>query len=329
MDLRQRLTAWAYARPHLLIVECPGSWRVRAAVEGFARSGGWPLAASPAAADLLVVCGRPSPALAEQVDRVCEQLPGPRSRVLVVRPEDVARDLGGARDALLDDAVQRADALARADEAGGMDVGGMDMGGMDMGGMELPGGLGMAGQGPDRDGLQLDVLHVQLGPLLPDWPAGLRAALDLQGDVVVGARMSALPAVGALEPPPGAVDALDRVARVLRLAGSRHAGRAQELRDRALAGATDTGGCADLARAVGRDRVLRWSLRGLPAAGGRDLWQQLLDLLADGGAGRRSRTAGDAELADLVVGQELAGVRLTVAAHLHTAGAGAEVAGRA
>ena len=44
------------------------------------------------------------------------------------------------------------------------------------GGMEMPGGLPMAGQGEDRDGLTLDRLHVPLGPLLSDWPTGLRSS---------------------------------------------------------------------------------------------------------------------------------------------------------
>ncbi|RJL24836.1 hypothetical protein D5H75_29100 [Bailinhaonella thermotolerans] len=47
-----------------------------------------------------------------------------------------------------------------------------------------PGGLPMAGRAGDRDGLRLDVLHVPLGPVLADWPAGLVVELVLQGDVV-------------------------------------------------------------------------------------------------------------------------------------------------
>ena len=31
----------------------------------------------------------------------------------------------------------------------------------------------MADRGDDRDGLRLDQLHLPLGPVLPDWPAGL------------------------------------------------------------------------------------------------------------------------------------------------------------
>src|SRR5260370_2487867 len=75
-------------------------------------------------------------------------------------------------------------------DMGGM--GGMDMGGMDMGGMGMPAGLPMAGRGADRDGLRLDQLHVPLGPVLPDWPAGLVVHLALQGDVVQHAEAQAL-----------------------------------------------------------------------------------------------------------------------------------------
>ncbi|WP_236246057.1 hypothetical protein [Streptomyces sp. CC210A] len=42
----------------------------------------------------------------------------------------------------------------------------------------------MAEVGDDRDGLALDRLHVTLGPLLCDWPAGLVVRAVLQGDVI-------------------------------------------------------------------------------------------------------------------------------------------------
>jgi hypothetical protein len=63
------------------------------------------------------------------------------------------------------------------------DMAGMDMGGMDMHMATGPvRGLPMAHEGDDRDGLRLDRLHVPLGPVLPDWPAGLVVRLTLQGD---------------------------------------------------------------------------------------------------------------------------------------------------
>src|SRR5258708_27816729 len=82
-------------------------------------------------------------------------------------------------------------------DMGGMDMGGgahdsHDMDGMDMGGMVMPAGLRMAGRGADRDGLKLDQLHVPLGPVLPDWPAGLVVHVTLQGDVVQLAEAHAL-----------------------------------------------------------------------------------------------------------------------------------------
>src|SRR5260370_29378823 len=46
--------------------------------------------------------------------------------------------------------------------------------------------------GADRDGLRLDQLHVPLGPVLPDWPAGLVVHLTLQGDVVQHAEVQAV-----------------------------------------------------------------------------------------------------------------------------------------
>src|SRR5699024_11402590 len=56
---------------------------------------------------------------------------------------------------------------------GGMDHSGHSghggHGGMDM----APEGISLAQGGQDRDGLEMDVLHLPLGPVLPFWPAGL------------------------------------------------------------------------------------------------------------------------------------------------------------
>ncbi len=54
---------------------------------------------------------------------------------------------------------------------------------------DMPGGVPMADRGADRDGLALDQLHVPIGPLLPDWPAGLVVRTVLQGDVIQEARI--------------------------------------------------------------------------------------------------------------------------------------------
>jgi hypothetical protein len=75
------------------------------------------------------------------------------------------------------------------DGAPGMHIGGM--GEMDMGGMVVR-GTAMARRGMDRDGLRLDQLHLPLGPVLPDWPAGLLLRLTLQGDVIQEAEAEAL-----------------------------------------------------------------------------------------------------------------------------------------
>jgi hypothetical protein len=61
------------------------------------------------------------------------------------------------------------------------DMADMHMAGMRMGTGPVR-GLPMAHEGDDRVGLRLDRLHVPLGPVLPDWPAGLVVRLTLQGD---------------------------------------------------------------------------------------------------------------------------------------------------
>ncbi len=95
MGVSEVLAGRAGRRAHVLTVEAPGWWLARAQVERAAVARGWQLATSPADADVLAVCGPPGAGLAAAVERVWQQLPGPRARV------DVAgTDLGAAETAL-------------------------------------------------------------------------------------------------------------------------------------------------------------------------------------------------------------------------------------
>ncbi len=184
-----------------------------------------------------------------------------------------------------------------------MDGGGMDMG-MDM---PMPGGIPLASGGPDRDGLDLDLLHLPLGPVLAHWPAGLVVHCSLQGDVIVSAEAEVLPAavhphggdgVGAdgqdsaagqgsagqrIAGPGGqnpgwqsdgrreeTVRLCDAAVQVLALSGwSFAADRARRIRDAAVhAPLTQVWTeLALLARRVERSRLLRWSMNGVLTAG--------------------------------------------------------------
>jgi hypothetical protein len=191
--------------------------------------------------------------------------------------------------------------------------------------MEMPGGLPMADLGEDRDGLTLDRLHVPLGPVLPDWPAGLVVRVTLQGDVIQEAAADVLDAEGGdgcwQDVHPVARE-LDGLARFLGVAGwADAAARARRLRDELLAGASAEhigASAAALVRRVRRSRTLRWQIRGLPA-GSTDLAALLEGRLAAieaavaSAALPASRPALD-ELAGLLVGSELAAARLIVAA---------------
>ncbi|MGY1841631.1 MULTISPECIES: hypothetical protein [unclassified Modestobacter] len=204
---------------------------------------------------------------------------------------------------------------------GGMDHGGMDHGGMDHGGMDMPmpGGIMLAGSGdedqlPDPDGLDLDVLHVPLGPVLAHWPVGLLLHTTLQGELIVGARAEVLEP-GA--PPPGddlhgsPAGRWDAVATLLALAGwADAAATAARLRDAALAGALPQADAERLARRVRRSRLLRAALRGLGRLPEGDAHDRLLHWL-DGHAPQRAITTD--EVADLVTGLDLASARLVVA----------------
>lgn len=196
--------------------------------------------------------------------------------------------------------------------------------------MPLPGGLGMAEVAEDRDGLALDVLRLPLGPVLPDWPAGLVVDVVMQGDVISSAEAR------FLDGPHAAPDAgesgavvreLDVVARVLAVAGwAGPAARARFLRDRTRAGASRRETADDLlalVRRVRRSRVLHLMLRDL----GRDQRADVADSLRrrlsriEAHALGRPAPPSDAsdglpvrELGSRLAGAELAAARLLVAA---------------
>ena len=167
MDVAAFLRRVATPRP--MVLAAPGAHRTRFAVEAALRTRGWVAVDSPARADVLVVCGDPGPELTAALDVVWDQLPSPRARVLVDDPAQVDDALAEARDLLADGAAQRDDLASRG--AGPEDG-------------DMPGRLDMAGSAPDRDGLELEQLHVSLGPALTAWPAGLRLDVAIQGDEI-------------------------------------------------------------------------------------------------------------------------------------------------
>ncbi|WP_270257436.1 hypothetical protein [Kocuria marina] len=293
MGLSGALARLAVRATRVLVVEVPGHWATRMEVEHQLLRRGWRPAWTPADADVLAVCGVPGPELSELVDRLWEQMPGPRVRADITSPGTVGSALDAAAALLLDTPHHRTDAQERAQEPeiledadhgghGGMGHGGMDHGEMDHGGhggmdhsghggMDMaPGGIALAGGGEDRDGLEMDVLHLPLGPVLPFWPAGLVLRCSLQGDVVVEAEASVVDGAGAGGPGPGPAPAAvvwcDQVVALLALAGAEDAASgARRARDALLCGDEDAARDAveRLDRTVRRSWLLRSSLRGV------------------------------------------------------------------
>lgn len=293
MGLSGALARLAVRATRVLVVEVPGHWATRMEVEHQLLRRGWRPAWTPADADVLAVCGVPGPELSELVDRLWEQMPGPRVRADITSPGTVGSALDAAAALLLDTPHHRTDAQERAQEPeipedadhgghGGMGHGGMDHGEMDHGGhggmdhsghggMDMaPGGIALAGGGEDRDGLEMDVLHLPLGPVLPFWPAGLVLRCSLQGDVVVDAEASVVDGAGAGGPGPGPAPAAvvwcDQVMALLALAGVEDAAAcARRARDALLHGDRGAARAAAerLHRTIRRSRLLRWSLRGV------------------------------------------------------------------
>ena len=183
MGLIDAVARAAAGRAHVLVVEAPGAFRERVVLERALDALGWCLAGSVADADVLAVVGEPGPRLREVVERTWHQMSEPRARVDVTTEDGVAPALAEARDVLLDTDRQRAGARARPRQEDSPPAEPDDM---------SPDGIPLAEGAEDRDGLEMDVLHLPLGPVLAHWPAGVVLRVTLHGDVVADAEVEDL-----------------------------------------------------------------------------------------------------------------------------------------
>lgn len=336
MGLIERLARFGHACPCPLVAVAPGATAIRLAVERELRIRGGRVARSAAEADTLLVCGSVSAEFHETVERIWGQLPSPKARVAVAEPAGVAAALRTATTRLSDVGLQRESAARRTEVRREQDAQPEDDGESEE--MSMPGGLMMADRGADRDGLMLDQLHVRLGPVLPEWPAGLMVATTLQGDVIQAAEVETVPA-GPLATGPGFWDEpvgaewvgprsaaanLDSASRVLALAGWQQAATsARRLRDALLGGAIRAGEVAALARGVRRSRTLRWLLAGIAPVAGEDAWLRLVRWVDGAAEAARSPRAAARDapgtlarleaLPAMVTGLDLASARLAIA----------------
>lgn len=345
MGLTDLLSRYAVRRAHVLVVEVPGAWVLRAHLERELVERGWRRALSSADADVLAVCGAPGPAMRELIDRLWEQMPGPRVRIDAFDVSAVHSALDASAEQLGDTNRHRRDVEERpmeprtaSEHHEEMDHGDTDHDShqdMDHGDMEMtPDGISLAEGEDDRDGLEMDVLHLQLGPVLPHWPAGLVLRCTLQGDVITAAEGQLLKdRVPAAPVPEGTRQGWrwDNIARLLALAGWEAASaRARVVRDVTLTPAsTPMAGASpeELVRQVNRSRSLRWSLRGLRPLAVHDLPdpglpEHLAGDTYDRFVAMLDRATRDAEepptvspagVAAAVVGLELAAARLVIA----------------
>lgn len=334
MDLNRWLGTLATRRAHVFIAEIPGDWALRARTQDLIATRGWRQASSPADADVLAVCGAADDEFVEVIDRIWDQLPGPRARVDIRDVSSASDELHHAAGVLLDVQRQRGDAGGRErspvpvahngegserhplpDSAAGhgtpsdgssveaghgslhhADHGGhhhadhgshaphgehTDHGGhtiahgghhMDHGDMEMtPGGIALAQGGQDRDGLEMDELHVRLGPFLAYWPAGLVLRCTLQGDVITASESRTVGSAHQDTSPDRWMQAAhhtDHLVNLLAVAGwPRGAARAEQLRKTLLGNPIDEVAAqkqiAFLAALIRRSRLLRWALRDL------------------------------------------------------------------
>ncbi|WP_024874798.1 hypothetical protein [Saccharomonospora piscinae] len=327
------LTAWLLRLTPLrpFVIATPGGTGARVAVERLVRERGWQPAASPAEGNILVVAGPVSEDLRPAVEQVWSLFPRPCARADIGSASAAPARLAAAADALGDPDRQRRPRAAHPHH--------------DRSGAEPP----MADRAQDRDGLMLDRLHVPLGPVLPDWPAGLVVRTALQGDVIQDATVTTTGLGHARQASPWdsptgfVARRLDSCARLLSVVGwpdaSATARRLRDdvLRSDVLRGDRRARTATALARWAGRvrrSRTLRWSLVGvgptppvpstLPELGG-DAWDRLGSWLdsavrtfdrpgSAAGLGRAPETRWALEaLPTLLDGTELACARILVA----------------
>jgi hypothetical protein len=297
---------------------------------------------TPRAATLLVVVGRLTRALLHPALVVHDQLPHPRATLWLptgsdrsADPEDLLSafpavttidggDAAALRRVFSDviSGVRPSDppALPDMEPAHWRGVGPYGHGGAGMTG-GVPYGRPLAARAPDPDGLELDQLPLQLGPLHPALPPGLVLHVGLHGDVVRHAAVGANPYQSwPGDPGPGPVDTTAFVDALrsptpvadLELARARHHLRwasemlrlhglgALGLRVSALAASLtlgDGGAVTSMARRLSRSRSLAWATSGVGVAA-TELLDGLEPRLEGGPVRRAAGEDGDARSDD-------------------------------
>ncbi|HEY2221764.1 hypothetical protein [Actinomycetospora sp.] len=274
VSLALRLAA---RRPHVLtIAPAPVTddlLAVRLAAEAELARRRWPAADSPADADVVLVAGGLGRRMTAVVRAVWATVPAPRVLVTVGAAAELAEALDRAQERLArggdPDVSDAAPLTPSVSDAAPLTL-------------DVRNSTSSIGESPapepvmagladsDRDGLALDALHVVLGPVLPDWPAGLVVHAALAGDLVTDARAEVLDVPGPRDRPGGRHGPLgpdrtrlDALVRVLGLAGAdRAAARARTLRD----GDPAPGETAAFGQRLARSRTLAWTLRGIALA---------------------------------------------------------------
>ncbi|MFJ7175214.1 hypothetical protein ACIQXA_01955 [Streptomyces massasporeus] len=117
MDLTGLALRFSAARPRVLLATLPGGTAARLRAERLARLRDWPLAGTPAEADLLLVVGQDSSRLRASVNRLWQDMPAPRARVHADEADDVEAALEAGRIQLGSPDVQHRQCEASAETA--------------------------------------------------------------------------------------------------------------------------------------------------------------------------------------------------------------------
>jgi hypothetical protein len=192
-------------------------WGAREAVQDLRSHPELRIVDSPRAASILLIAGFVPDALVEPLAHVHDQVPHPRATARWQAGTATATPLEGfpehvsisgsdvvaglvelQRDLLASRRTSEGPILPDVDLVPWRGVGPYGQGGGGMTG-GTPYGRPMAGLGPDRDGLRLDVLPLHVGPFFPRFPAGLVLDVKLAGDLILESSIRT-PGIGEGQP---------------------------------------------------------------------------------------------------------------------------------
>jgi hypothetical protein len=190
-------------RPRPFVVTAVGGRHTRLAVERLLRLRGWHEALTAGEANMLVLCA-PSPhGLDDVMDRLWDQVPGPRARTHIIDANDAGRLLDTAAATLVELELQRDDISARYANAAATDSGHDLHAGHAMSGHDMDAHAGHDMDRHDMDAHPAHDMDEHAGHAMPEHDTGGHAGHDMGGHDMSAHGGHAGHDMGAMQMPGG------------------------------------------------------------------------------------------------------------------------------